>query len=115
MFANGIDRLLCVVNNFGMPAKRKRLSTTGAAMPCSVELTDELAEFVYREKIKGRYRDETELVRAILREWIKTLSPMDWPEVVELIKAEEAKPRRPKRKRSTEQSGKSPPSAIPGD
>lgn len=72
-----------------MPAPRKRTDARGRALPCVVRVPPTLAEVLYRERIRGRYRDETELVVSIIREWAAKLEAVEWAEVLAELKREE--------------------------
>ncbi len=72
-----------------MPKARKRYNEQGQAQPCTVTVPDTLAVFLYRERKRGRFRDETELVSAIVRKWTDGLEPVDWPKLLDELKAEE--------------------------
>lgn len=72
-----------------MPAPRKRIGANGRALPCVVRVPPALAELLYRERLNGRYRDETELVIAIIREWAAKQEPIDWESVLADLKREE--------------------------
>lgn len=71
-----------------MPARRNRIDDQGKPAPCVVRVPPALAAVLYRERLRGRYRDETELVAAILRAWAEELAPVDWPAVVEELRRE---------------------------
>jgi hypothetical protein len=72
-----------------MPKPRNRYGTNGRALPCAVKIPPPLAEVLYRERITRRYRDETELVVSIIREWAAKLEAVEWAEVLEALKREE--------------------------
>jgi hypothetical protein len=74
-----------------MPKPRNRYAANGRALPCGVKIPPALAQVLYRERMRGRYRDETELVVSIIREWAAKLEAVEWAEVLaELRKEEEA-------------------------
>jgi hypothetical protein len=72
-----------------MPKPRNRYGTNGRALPCGVKIPPPLAEVLYRERIARRYRDETELVVSIIREWASKLEAVEWASVLEALKREE--------------------------
>lgn len=74
-----------------MPQPRNRYAANGKPLPCAVRIPPVLAQVLYRERIRGRFRDETELVIAVIRKWAEGLEPVDWESVyAELRKEEEA-------------------------
>lgn len=75
-----------------MPAVRKRVTKSGGPAPCVVRVPAPLAAFLYREVGSGRFTSETELVTAIVREWVrlKKLPPVDWPAVAAGLREPEA-------------------------
>jgi len=70
--------------------KRKRVSDRGTPAPCVVRISGVLAALVYRGRIEGRYRDETELVCALVRAWGLEQEPLDWPALRAQLLATEA-------------------------
>jgi hypothetical protein len=73
-----------------MARPRKRYTKGGRPTACRVNIPPALAEFLYRERMAGNYRDETDLVCAIVRKWTEGLDPVEWPAVLAAIKKEEA-------------------------
>lgn len=71
-----------------MPRARKRYGPTGKALPCTVKIAPALAMFIYREKLRQKYTDETELVAKIVRDWTTGLEAVDWPALLAELKAE---------------------------
>lgn len=72
-----------------MPKPRNRYAANGRALPCSVKIPTALAEVLYRGRIRGRFRDETELVVSIIRERAAKLEAVEWAEVLAALKREE--------------------------
>lgn len=75
-----------------MPAKRTRVKPSGKPADCIVTIVGEVAQYLYREKIRLGYATETELVNKLLRDWAKEeeeREPMDWKDVRADIKREE--------------------------
>lgn len=73
-----------------MPSERIRIAADGQPAPCVVRIPPVLSAFIYREKRRGNYRDETELVAAIVREWAKGREAVDWPALRAELQAEAA-------------------------
>ncbi|WP_162670356.1 hypothetical protein [Gemmata massiliana] len=46
-----------------------------------------LAAYLYRETRQRGYKNETDLVNDILRQWSVSLPALSWPEVAESLKA----------------------------
>ncbi len=67
-----------------MARPRSRYDELGRPKPCSTVLPPELAVYIYQERRAGDYVDETELVCAIVREWVKLkkLPKVDWKTLV---------------------------------
>lgn len=74
-----------------MPAKRVRVREDGGPAPCVVRVPKELAAYLYREVRARGYTDETELVAAIVREWVKDQKKVDWPKLRAELLADEGK------------------------
>jgi len=72
-----------------MSRKRIRIDGKGQPKKCNVDLPPHLAAFLYRARVGGFFKDETELVCAIVRDWVKGQPPMDWPSVAAALRAEE--------------------------
>ena len=72
-----------------MAKPRKRYDKRDKPLPCTVTLSDELSPYLYQERRRGKYKDETELVAAIVREWSKTQPDPDWAALLAELKAEE--------------------------
>jgi Arc/MetJ-type ribon-helix-helix transcriptional regulator len=72
-----------------MPAARKRYRDDDAPAECVVRILPQLAQYLYREVVEGRYKTETELVNAIVREYVKGLPELDWKKLLKRIKEEE--------------------------
>jgi len=68
---------------------RVRFTKDDKPAPCVVRLPPPLAQFVYREKRKGSFKDETELVCAIVRKWTEGLTAVDWPQLLAELKTED--------------------------
>lgn len=73
-----------------MPAARKRYDENDKPTPCVVKIPAKLAEFIYRERLDRKYRDETELVVHIVRMWAESLDPVNWKDVLRRLKEEDA-------------------------
>lgn len=73
-----------------MPQPRNRYAANGKPLPCAVRIPPVLAQVLYRERIRGRFRDETELVIAVIRKWAEGLEPVDWDSVYAELKREAA-------------------------
>jgi hypothetical protein len=72
-----------------VPQKRKRFTSTGDPADCMVVVLPGLAAYLYRAMLSGDYRDETELVNAIVRAWTKeeeSREPLDWKKVLAELK-----------------------------
>lgn len=69
-----------------MPKPRRRYSAKDEPEPCTVTIPPALASYLYREKRRGNFRDETELVVAIVREWADKLEAVDWPGLLAELK-----------------------------
>jgi hypothetical protein len=74
-----------------MAKPRQRYDESGRPKPCDVRIWPQLAVFLYRECRKRGYRDETELVNAIIRAWSEGMEPVNWPELYQQMRAEEEK------------------------
>jgi Arc/MetJ-type ribon-helix-helix transcriptional regulator len=71
-----------------MPKARKRYDASGQPLPCTVTLPPSLAVFIYRERKKRRFKDETELVAAIVREWANAQDSVQWDDLLAELKTE---------------------------
>jgi hypothetical protein len=66
-----------------MASHRRRLAPNGGPAPCVVRIPATLSPILFREKRKKGFRDETELVVAIVRAWADAnghgpLTPDEW-------------------------------------
>ena len=73
-----------------MPKRRVRFNGAGKALPCSVRLPPSLAVALYAARLRGSYKDETELVCSIVREWAARQPAAAWPDVLEQLRREES-------------------------
>lgn len=71
-----------------MPTPRKRYDEADEPMPCVVTISAAVAKYLYREKLDGGYKDETELVNMILRKWAESRPEVDWKDVLRRLKAD---------------------------
>ena len=71
-----------------MPERRKRFNDNDKPTPCVVRIPIALSPVLYREKRLRGYRDETELVCAIIRKWSEDLDRVDWPKLLAELKAD---------------------------
>ncbi len=71
-----------------MPKQRQRYKVNGAPSPCAVTIAPNLAQYLYRERLKGKYKDETELVNAIIRRWAEAQDAVDWQSVLADLRTE---------------------------
>jgi hypothetical protein len=72
-----------------MPKKRIRLAADGMPTDCAVTIPWKLALHIYRTRLDGGYRDETQVVTEIVREWAAGRPPVDRDRLVADLRAEE--------------------------
>lgn len=72
-----------------MARSRKRYDESGRPVECRVSLPASLSVYLYRERLRGKYRDETDLVAAIIRKWAEGQEDVDWPALLKELRREE--------------------------
>lgn len=95
-----------------MPKKRIRLAPDGMPTDCAVTIPWKLALHIYRARLDRGYRDETQLVTEIVREWTAGRAAVDLDKLVADLRAEEESDSR--RAASKRRPGKKPPDRKKG-